>query len=308
MTYYPPIIDSNYYARNEPTGNFAVSIDSMPRYNALTAKDFTAAGGAFNTPQNTVVISTAIRPQITISGVQYIDFYSYYSGTATTKATLRFRIRQFDVTGKANSLNDYPSQLGGVVNTFGSSGAGFTTGDQIIDSLGVTKYTLTFGSSFTLEAGATYFVDIQSRNTVNPTATTWIVGSTLGTADETFYRDRLQVSSCSTNTNNNSANPGITVPSAYAGILYPGIRVVHASASSYINGSSGANVVSCPSGTTAILDKEPTTTASGNQTLVFYDLNRFITAGADTFTYTAGSGTLPRVLDFIPLFQLRGTG
>lgn len=299
MTYYPPIIDNNYYARVEPTGNSAVSIDSMPRYNSLAIRSFSTTN--FNTPQNTVVISTAIRPQIDIAGVQYVDFYAHYGGTTTTQTTLRFRIREFDTIGNQGASG---WQLGGVVNSFGTSGAGYTTGDQTITDAGLTKYVLTFGSSFTLKAGSTYFVDIQSRNTSTPTTTTHILGSSLGSASEIFYRDRVEISGCTvTNTGSN-----ITVPSGYAGYLYPGIRVVHPN----INGGAGANVASCPSTTTAILESGTTYSAASyplsNQTIYLYDLNRFVTAGADTFTTTAGSGTLPRVLDFIPLFQLRGTG
>jgi hypothetical protein len=297
MTYNPQVYVNDYYSRDPKTGTNAVGIDSMPRSNASVLRSFTTAQFPVGT-----AFSIAIKPQINMSNLQYIDFYGN-SGATTNVATFRWEIKQANITGTTqlggSITNGMTKTGGGTATSITTPYASSTpTGTPLsMPSTTLTKYTGTFTDAFNLEAGSVYYVDCICVAAASSTTTSFI-GTSLGTSDETFYRDKITI----TGANLSTTSPHVTIPSGFAGSLYSGMRVVHAN----INSGNGANIDQVLSTTTFNLSTVPSSAAT-NTTIYAYDLTRSVVSGAGTFTGTTDTNK-PTNVDFIPFIRIRGSG
>lgn len=294
MTYTPQVFINDYYSRDPRTGTNSVGIDSMPRSNAEILRSFDNSSSQFNSTGSGIVFSVAIKPQINLLNLKYLDFYGG-SSSATNPASFKWEIKQANISG---------SSLGGSVTSgmiLYSTGSGVTSISTTAQNMGVglTKYQGEFTDAFNLYAGNIYYVDCVCTVTAGSGVTTNFVGTNLGTTNESFYRDKVTISGSGTNLATTA--PHVTIPSSYAGMLYAGMRVVH----STINSGNGANITTVNSATTFTLDTAPAS-ASTSTTIYAYDLSRSIASGTGTFTGTTEGK--PNIVDFVPFIRIRGQG
>ena len=309
MTYTPPVFINNYYGYEPRTGTNSVGVESIPRNYVTTSRSFNSTS-QFIASTTVPVFSVAIKPQINMLNLQYIDFYgatSAITGGGNTAASFRWSIQQANIFGTgalggsvANGMALYPN------NTPTTS---ITHTAMSMSSISTKKETATFTNPFNLYAGLIYYVDCFCTVTASPTSiTTTFSGTTLGTTDESFYRDKITLTGATINT----SSPHLTIATGDAGKIYSGMRIVQTLPS---NGSNiltpGANIVNPvpASSTTAFdLNVNPTVASgTGAATIVAYDLTRSIAAGARTFS-TATDNNKPNIVDFIPYIRIRGSG